>query len=91
MRKTFTVLLLLNLPVASSFAQAAGAQQSRPLVLTHVTMIDTGSAQAMPDATVVITGERITALGKSASVRAQPLRRALAQGGMAENGKANVC
>lgn len=69
MRKPLTALLLLNLLAASASAQAGGAQQSRPLVLTHLTVIDVASTEAMPDMTLVITGERITALGKSGSVR----------------------
>src|SRR5579862_8295079 len=36
-----------------------------PLAITHVSVIDTTGADASPDMTVVITGGRITAIGKS--------------------------
>jgi hypothetical protein len=38
------------------------------IALTHVTVIDATGARSRPDMTVVITGERITALGPSAEV-----------------------
>ena len=43
-----------------------------PLVFTHVTVIDATGSPAQPDMTVVVTGDRITAVGKSADVRADP-------------------
>jgi imidazolonepropionase-like amidohydrolase len=69
MKKLFLALLLLALPVAHLPAEAEKPQQaSRPLVLTHVTVIDATGAPAKPGMTVVITGDRITGLGPSASV-----------------------
>lgn len=68
MRETLPVLLLtlLSLPLPL-FAQVK--QNSRPLVFTHVTVIDATGAPAKPDLTVVIVDGRITALGKSGKVR----------------------
>lgn len=41
----------------------------RPLAFTHVSVIDATGKPAQPDMTVVVTGNRITALGKTGSVR----------------------
>lgn len=41
----------------------------RVLAFTHVTVIDATGAPARPDSTVVITGNRITALGRTGRVR----------------------
>ncbi len=43
--------------------------QSKSLVFTHVTVIDASGSPAQSDMTVVITGDRITALGKTGRVR----------------------
>jgi imidazolonepropionase-like amidohydrolase len=59
MKRLFVALLLLALP-----------QAPRPLVFTHVTIIDATGAPAQPGMTVVIRGERITELGKSGTVHA---------------------
>lgn len=45
------------------------AQQHTPLAITHVTVIDCTGAPPMPNATVVVAGGRITAVGPSDSVR----------------------
>jgi imidazolonepropionase-like amidohydrolase len=42
--------------------------QSKPLAITHVAVIDGTGAAARPDMTVVITGERIAALGRTGKV-----------------------
>jgi imidazolonepropionase-like amidohydrolase len=55
MLKTFASLLPL-------FLSLAMAQQ---LVLTHVTVIDATGARAQPDMSVTITGNRISAIGRS--------------------------
>src|SRR5262249_36741852 len=39
-----------------------------PLAITHVTVIDATGAPARADMTVVVTGDRITALGKTGTV-----------------------
>ena len=65
MKRLFLTLLLLALPGRSSTQPQA--LQPRPLVFTHVTVIDATGAPARSDTTVVITGNRITGLGPSAS------------------------
>ncbi len=47
------------------FASSDQNQELKPLVFTHVTVIDAKGAQERSDMTVVITGDRITALGKA--------------------------
>ncbi len=64
MKKLLLLLLLAALPAPSS------PQAPRPLVFTHVTVIDMTGAPPSPDMTVVISGDRITELGKSAAVHA---------------------
>src|SRR5215203_1862706 len=63
-------LLFFGLTLAPLAAQTRDGLQPRPLVLTHVTVIDATGAAAKPEMTVVIIGDRITALGKSGKVRA---------------------
>jgi imidazolonepropionase-like amidohydrolase len=41
---------------------------SKPIAFTHVTVIDTTGAPALSDQTVVVTGDRITGLGKTGQV-----------------------
>ena len=73
MKKRFLLLLLLALPGRPS-PQPPQPPQSpqtpRPLVFTHITVIDATGAPAQPDMTVVVRGDRITELGKSGTVRA---------------------
>ena len=69
MKKPFLALLLLALP---ALLLAQPPQAPRPLVFTHVTVLDMTGAPAQPDMAVVIAGERITELGRSASVRMPP-------------------
>lgn len=66
MRKLFALLLLLALPARPAAQQPAAPP---PLVFTHVTVLDVAGGTALPDRTVVITGDRITELGKSAEIR----------------------
>lgn len=68
MRKNFTVLCFLFLLSSPVWPQVPSAKQ-RPLVLTHVTVIDTTGAPAQPDVTVVIRGDRIVGMGKSGKIR----------------------
>jgi hypothetical protein len=65
MRNIFTLLLTILLPVPLT-AQINLAGQ--PLALTHVTVIDMTGAPPKPEMTVVINGNRITAIGKSGQV-----------------------
>jgi imidazolonepropionase-like amidohydrolase len=69
MRKTLTTLLVLGVLATPTLAQSARTPQSRTLALTHVTVIDATGAPPMRNMTVVITGDRITEIGKSGGVR----------------------
>ncbi len=69
MKKLFLVLLLLALPARTSAPPPQPSQSPGPLVFTHVTVIDATGKPAQPDMTVVITGDRITELGKSGTVQ----------------------
>lgn len=70
MEKLTAALLALCLfsPV-SVFAQSKQSSQSKPLAITHVTVIDATGAPATPDMTVVISGGRIAAIGKTGKAR----------------------
>ena len=50
------------------FAQLAPPADSRPLAFTHVTVIDATGAPAKPDMTVIVSANRITAIGKTGQV-----------------------
>lgn len=65
MKKLLALPLLLILPV-SQFAQQ---RKTIVLALTHVTVIDMTGARPKPDMTVVVTGNRITAIGKTGRAR----------------------
>lgn len=67
MRKFSSLMLAVLLP-SLVVAQTKTAAQSQPLVFTHVTLIDGTGAAAMPDMTVIITGDRITKVGRSVEV-----------------------
>ena len=72
--KILTVVFTLVVSLFSSsptliFSQTKLFPQSRPIVLTHVTVIDATGASSKPDMTVVITGDRITNLGKTGKLR----------------------
>ncbi len=60
------LLLLLTLPVLL----LAPAQPKAPIVFTHVTIIDVTGAASKRDTTVVITGDRISAIGDNLPVPA---------------------
>jgi imidazolonepropionase-like amidohydrolase len=67
----FVGLALSLLLLLSGVTQSAVQNTQRAgLVFTHVTVIDATGSDAKPDMTVVITGDRITELGKSERVRA---------------------
>jgi imidazolonepropionase-like amidohydrolase len=65
MKNLLGLLLTILLP-ALLFAQANTANHS--LVLTHVTVIDMTGEPPKSDQTVIITGDRIVALGKSGEI-----------------------
>jgi imidazolonepropionase-like amidohydrolase len=58
-------LLALLIPPA---ARAADEPAPKPWAITHVTVIDTTGGPSQPNMTVIVTGERITAVGKSDTV-----------------------
>lgn len=59
------VLLCCTLPLA----RPTSADGQRPLVLTHVTVIDATGAPAKPDVSVVIGGGRVVGIGRAGRVR----------------------
>jgi hypothetical protein len=64
MKKIIVSLLILLLPTLVA-AQVNQAVQNRPVVFTHVTVIDVTGAPSKHDMTVVIAGNRIAAVGKT--------------------------
>jgi Amidohydrolase family len=62
-RKICRVLALFFLATSRLPAQPAAA--TNVLAIAHATVIDATGAVARPDCTVVVTGDRITAIGKS--------------------------
>ncbi len=65
--RTQLFLLGLALPVVL-VAQVNQPSRSAPIVFTHVTVIDATGAPAQQDMTVVISGNRITEIGKKINV-----------------------
>jgi len=55
--------------LSSLIAQSKSSRHLQVLVFIHVTVIDATGAPAKPDMSVVITGDRITAIGRSSKVR----------------------
>src|SRR5215475_2894331 len=69
MIKNLTLMSLLLL-LASGYGQPPqNKPPAKPLVINHVTVIDATGADAKSDMAVVITGDRITAIGKAAEVK----------------------
>lgn len=62
------VLVSLLVITTTLFAQIDNKPQPQPLAITHVTVIDATGKEAQADTTVIIIGERITALGKASEV-----------------------
>ncbi|HEX8456418.1 MAG TPA: amidohydrolase family protein [Pyrinomonadaceae bacterium] len=69
MKKFSVFLLLLMLAGQPLGRQQTATTRARSLVFTHVTVIDMTGAPPKPDMTVVVSGGRIAALGKTGSVR----------------------
>jgi imidazolonepropionase-like amidohydrolase len=69
MRNSLALLVLSFLSFFPIAQQTPGLKPSI-LVLTHVTVIDTTGGPAKPDVTIVITGDRITGMEKSAKIHA---------------------
>jgi imidazolonepropionase-like amidohydrolase len=59
------ILLFLS----SLIAQPKSSRHLQILIFTHVTVIDATGAPVKPHMSVVITGDRITAIGRSGKVR----------------------
>ncbi len=64
MRKIFTLLLIIMLPT-SLVAQYNRTAQNSSVVFNHVTEIDVTGAPSRSDMTVIITGNRISSIGKT--------------------------
>jgi len=64
MKRITALLLLLVLPPLL-FAHTKPQTQPKPIVFTHVTVIDATGVPAKPEMTLVITVDRITAIGKT--------------------------
>ena len=62
-------LLCLFAPALFLASPRGPSSTPQPLVLTHVTVIDTTGAPAQPDMTVVIIGDRIQGIAKSDTIR----------------------
>lgn len=67
MKRIPAVLFSCMLPVV--LVHSTQNPQSTQLVFTHVTVVDATGAPAKSDMTVVITGDRITEIGKTQKVR----------------------
>jgi imidazolonepropionase-like amidohydrolase len=67
MKKLLIVFLLLLSPAA--LRAQSQSSQPKPLVFTHVTIIDVTGRPAQRDMTVVIIGDRIAQIGKTGKIR----------------------
>lgn len=72
MKMALGLLSLVFLSFTLVLAQGGPTTVQRPLAFTHVTVIDATGAPAQPDMTVVISGDHITAVGKSAQITVPP-------------------
>src|SRR5688572_17453714 len=72
LRRSLALLLLVPYLVLPA-AQVRQLAQPESLAITHVTVIDVAARDArhalIPDQTVIVTGNRITALGKAGRVK----------------------
>ncbi|WP_430783471.1 amidohydrolase family protein [Actinoplanes sp. G11-F43] len=57
---------------AAGLPRQPAAAAGPVVALTHVTLIDATGAPAQPDTTVIVTGQTISAIGRSAEVRVPP-------------------
>ncbi|MDQ3818767.1 MAG: hypothetical protein M3362_13955, partial [Acidobacteriota bacterium] len=71
MRKLFALLLILTLD-GLLLAHAQTSSPSRPLVFTHVTIIDVTGGPSKSGMTVVVVGKRIVTVGRNGKVRIPP-------------------
>lgn len=68
MKTRLGLLSLIFLSSTLLVAQQGPASDLRPVAFTHVTVIDATGVAAQPDMTVVVSGDRITELGKTGQV-----------------------
>jgi len=68
MLKILTLLVILLLPCEVLLVAQTATPSTGALVFTHVTVIDVARGLLQPDMTVVVEGNRIAAVGKSARV-----------------------
>jgi imidazolonepropionase-like amidohydrolase len=68
MRKIFTLLLIICLPTLLA-AQDSKQAQNSSIVFNHVTVIDVTGAPTKSDMTAIVTGNQISAVGKTGKVR----------------------
>src|SRR5437879_5623488 len=68
MRSIWVSLCLVLVTPALLLAQGTVATDQKPLAFTHVSVIDATGGPLQPDMTVVVSGNRITTLGKAGSV-----------------------
>lgn len=61
-------LCLFPLLLSLFAAQKTPRAQQKTLVLTHVTVIDATGAAAKPDVTLIVTGDRISEMGRGGEV-----------------------
>jgi len=55
--------------VAAGIAMFAGAAPERSIAITHVNLIDATGTPGQPDMTVIVTGQKIVSIAKSASAK----------------------
>ena len=72
MKAALGSLSLLVLSSSLFFAQVQPVPDQRPLAFTHVTVIDATGSPAQPDMTVVVSGDRISGVGKFGTVAIPP-------------------
>ena len=65
-----TALLIISVLSTFLFAQLKGEKAKIPLVITHVSVIDTTGARLIRDTTVVIVDDRIKEIGTTGTVKA---------------------
>jgi len=68
MRNIFALLLIVLLP-PSLIAQVSQTAQNPSIVFNHITVIDVTGAPSKSDMTVIITGNLISAIGKTGKIR----------------------
>ena len=67
--KHIGALVTISLLSPRLLAQNSG-EASRPLLLSHVTVIDGSASKPIPDQTVIIAGNRIVRIGRATTIRA---------------------